>query len=81
MSKRPPLGTSGKLALAGKRKLVRQLLDREQRERNRRGLLSLVAGHRPDYQANNGVAVVVETGVPTYRPWRHWWFTSAPAVK
>ena len=42
MSKRPPLGTTGKLALAGKRSRVRQLLDREQRERNRRDLLSLV---------------------------------------
>ncbi len=42
MSKRPPLGTTGKLALAGKRNRVRQLLDCEQRERNRRDLLSLV---------------------------------------
>jgi hypothetical protein len=66
MSKRPPLGTSGKLALAGKRKLVRQLLDREQRECDRRGLLSLVAGSRPEYQATDGVAVVVKTGVTTY---------------
>jgi hypothetical protein len=40
MSKRPPLG---KLALAaGKRSRARQLLDREQRERDRRDLLSLV---------------------------------------
>jgi hypothetical protein len=39
MSKRPPLG---KLALAGKRNHERQLLDREQRERDRRDLLSLV---------------------------------------
>ena len=68
MSKRPTLGTSGKLALAGKRKLARQLLDREQRECDRRGLLSLVAGRRPDYRATDGVTVVVETGVPTYRP-------------
>ena len=42
MSKRPPLGTTGKLALAGKRSRARQLLDREQCERNRRDLLSLV---------------------------------------
>jgi hypothetical protein len=42
MSKRPPLGTTGKLALAGKRSCVRQLLEREQRERDRRDLLSLV---------------------------------------
>ncbi len=70
MSKRPPLGTSGKLALASKRNLARQLLDCEQRERDCRGLLSLVAGCRPDYRATDGVAVVVETGVPTYRPWR-----------
>ena len=61
MSKRPPLGTSGKLALAGKRKLARQLLDLEQRERDRRGLLSLVAGRRPDYRATDRVAVAVET--------------------
>ena len=40
MSKRPPLG---------KRSRERQLLDREQRERNRRDLLSLVAGRRPDF--------------------------------
>ena len=42
MSKRPPLGTTGKLALAGKCSRARQLLDREQRERNHRDLLSLV---------------------------------------
>ena len=71
MSKRPPLGTTGKLALAGKRNHARQLLDRKQRERDRRDLLSLVAGRRHDYQATDSVAVVVETGVPTYRPWRH----------
>ncbi len=70
MLNRPPLGTSGKLALAGKRKLARQLLDHEQRERDCRGLLYLVDGHRPDYRATNGVAIVVETGVPTYRPCR-----------
>ena len=35
MSKRPPLGTTGKLVLAGKRNRVRQLLDRKQRERDR----------------------------------------------
>ena len=39
MSKRPPLG---KLAQAGKRSRERQLLEREQRERDRRDLLSLV---------------------------------------
>ena len=39
MSKRPPLGTTGKLALAGKRNRARQLLDREQREHDRRDLL------------------------------------------
>jgi len=39
MSKRPPLG---KLALAGKRNHERQLLDCEQREHDRRDLLSLV---------------------------------------
>ena len=42
MSKRPPLCTTGKIALAGKRNRERQLLDREQRERDRRDLLSLV---------------------------------------
>jgi len=42
MSKRPPLGTTGKLALAGKRNRPRQLLDCEQCERDRRDLLSLV---------------------------------------
>ncbi len=42
MSKRPPLGTTGKLAFAGKRNRARQLLDRKQRERDRRDLLSLV---------------------------------------
>ena len=69
MSKRPPLG---KLALAGKRSRARQLLDREQRERDRRDLLSLAAGRRPGYRATtDGVAVIVETGVPSYRPWRH----------
>ena len=39
MSKRPPLG---KLSLASKRGRARQLLDREQRERDRRDLLSSV---------------------------------------
>ncbi len=42
MSKRPPLGTTGKLALAGKCSRARQLLDRKQRECDRRDLLSLV---------------------------------------
>ncbi len=42
MLKRPPLGTTGKLALAGKRNRARQLLDREQHQRNRRDLLSLI---------------------------------------
>ena len=43
MSKRPPLGTTGKLALAGKRnRACPQLLDCKQRERDRRDLLSLV---------------------------------------
>ena len=43
MLKRPPLGTTGKLALApGKCSHAHQLLDREQRERDRRDLLSLV---------------------------------------
>jgi hypothetical protein len=42
MSKRPPLGTTGKLALAGKRNRTRQLLDREQRQCDRRDLLSLI---------------------------------------
>ena len=42
MSKRPPLGNTGKLALAGNRNRARQLLDREQRERDLRDLLSLV---------------------------------------
>jgi hypothetical protein len=42
MSKRPPPGTTGKLALAGKHNRARQLIDRKQRERNRRDLLSLV---------------------------------------
>ena len=38
MSKRPPLGTTSKLALAGKRNRVRQLLDCKQRERDHRDL-------------------------------------------
>ncbi len=38
MSKRPPLCTTGKIALAGKRNCERQLLDRKQRERDRRDL-------------------------------------------
>jgi hypothetical protein len=42
MSKRLPLGTTGTLVLAGKRNRAHQLLDREQCERNRRDLLSLV---------------------------------------
>jgi hypothetical protein len=42
MSKRPPLGTTGKLALAGKRNRAHQLLDREQRQHDRRDLLSLI---------------------------------------
>ena len=43
MSKRLPLGTTDKLALAGgKRSCARQLLDRKQRERDRRDMLSLV---------------------------------------
>ena len=29
------------------------------------------SGRRPNYGAADGVAVVVETGVPTYRPWRY----------
>jgi hypothetical protein len=42
VSKRPPANTTGKLALAGKLKQARQTLDREQRELDRRDLLSLV---------------------------------------
>jgi hypothetical protein len=42
MPKRPPLGTTGKLALVGKRNRARQLLDREQRQHDRRDLLSLI---------------------------------------
>ena len=42
MSKRPPANTTGKLALAGKHKQAHQILDREQRECNRRDLLTLV---------------------------------------
>ena len=45
MLKRPPLGTTGKLALAGKHNRACQLLDRKQCERNRRDLLSLVGKH------------------------------------
>ena len=63
MSKRQPLGTTGKLALAaGKRSRARQLLDREQRKRDRRDLLSLAAGRRPGYRATIGVTVAFETG-------------------
>jgi len=47
MSKRPPLGTTGKLALAGKHNRARQLLDHEQREHNCRDLLSLVGKNSP----------------------------------
>ena len=54
MSKRPPAKTTGKLALAGKRKQERQILGREQRERDRRDLLSLVG-------KNSSVASVPET--------------------
>ena len=42
MSKRPPANTTGKLALACKCKQAHQILDREQRKRDRRDLLSLV---------------------------------------
>jgi hypothetical protein len=42
MSKRPPLGTTGKLALAGNHNPARQLLDCEQRQCDRRDLLSLI---------------------------------------
>jgi len=42
MSKSPPANTTGKLALACKCKQARQILDREQRKRDRRDLLSLV---------------------------------------
>jgi hypothetical protein len=42
MSKRPPPNTAGKLALAGKRKQARLVMDRKQRECDRRDLLSLV---------------------------------------
>ena len=42
MSKRPPLGTTGKIALPSKRSRARQLLDRVQCERDHRDLLSLV---------------------------------------
>ena len=55
MSKRPPLG---KLALAGKRNHERQLLDREQRERDRRDLLSLVG-------KNSSLAVSSSSGQGT----------------
>ena len=55
MSKRPPLG---KLALAGKRNHERQLLDREQRECDRRDLLSLVG-------KNSSLAVSSSSGQDT----------------
>ncbi len=42
VSKRPPLGTTGKLALAGKCNRARQLLDCKQRQRDCRDLLSLI---------------------------------------
>ena len=42
MLKRLPPGTTGKLALAGKRNRACQLIDRKQHERNHRDLLSLV---------------------------------------
>ena len=58
MSKRPPMAnTTGKLALAGKRKQARQILDREHRERNRRDLLSLVG-------KNSSLAVASWPGMP-----------------
>jgi len=62
MSKRPPLGTTGKLALAGKRNRARQLLDGEQCERDRRDLLSLVG-------KNSSLAVSSCSGQDT--PSRH----------
>jgi hypothetical protein len=52
-------------------KLPRDYFGSSLLERDRRDLLSLAAGRRPDYRATDGVAVVVETGVPMYRPWRH----------
>ena len=52
-------------------KLPRDYFGSSLLERDRRDLLSLAAGRCPDYRATDGVAVVVETGVPTYRPWRH----------
>ena len=54
MSKRPPANTTGKLALAGKRKQESQILGREQRERDRRDLISLVG-------KNSSVASVPKT--------------------
>ena len=42
MSKMPPMATSGKLANASKRKHARQVLESEQRQRDRRELLSSI---------------------------------------
>ncbi len=56
MSKRPPAKTTGKLALAGKRKQEHQILGREQRERDRRDLLLLSLVGK-----NSSVASVPET--------------------
>jgi hypothetical protein len=65
MSKRPPMAnTTGKLALAGKRKQARQILDRKHRERNRRDLLSLVG-------KNSSLAVASWPGMPSGRNERY----------
>ncbi len=58
MSKSPPANTTGKLALACKCKQARQILDREQRKRDRRDLLSLVG-------KNSSLAVSSSSGQGT----------------
>ncbi len=57
MSKRPPLCTTGKIALAGKRNPERQLLDRKQRERDCR---DLAAWRR---RGGDGSAVVTPSAI------------------
>jgi len=58
------MATSGKLALAGKRKHTRQLLESEQRQHNRRDLLSLLG-------KNSSLAVTVESNTPSGRNERY----------
>ena len=61
MSRRPPLVTTGKLALAGKHNCAHQLLDHEQHEHDCRDLLSLVG-------KNSSLATCNSESVESLRP-------------